>query len=405
MPVLNNISVLYTCRNEGGQAELYPITNAAISWEEDRIKWVGKEPDLPDSFKGDKYYDAGNRMVIPGLIDCHTHFCFGGWRADEFERRIKGESYLDIAKSGGGILSTVKATRDAPVDELYQKASGILEEIREIGITAIEGKSGYGLSLEDELKQLRIYKKLSKTNRMHIVSTFLGAHTFPPEYKENRQKYIDLIIQKMIPAVANENLAAYCDVFVEESAFTRDEARTIFKTAKHYGLIPKLHADQLSSGGGAELAAETGAVSADHLEQISQTGIKKMGEAGVIAVALPIASLYTQQPYLNCRKLVEAGIQTAVATDFNPGSAPSFDLPLAMMLACNHGHLTPAESLKAATIYAAKAIGLNQQTGSVEEGKSADFIVADAENINEWIYHFKGSRLIKGFLKGKLFTS
>lgn len=405
MPVLNNISVLYTCRSEGGQADLYPLKNAAVSWKGDLIKWVGKEKDLPDSFRKEKYYDAGNKMVIPGLIDCHTHFCFGGWRADEFERRIKGESYLDIAKTGGGILSTVNATRKATEDDLYQKASGILEEIQKIGVTAIEGKSGYGLSVEDELKQLRIYKRLSEINRMHIVSTFLGAHTFPPEYKKDRQKYINLIIQQMIPAVADENLATYCDIFVEESAFKPDEARNILKAAKQYGLIPKLHADQLSSGGGAELAAETGAVSADHLEQISRTGIEKMAAAGVIAVTLPIASLYTQQPYLNCRKLVEAGVQTAVATDFNPGSAPSFDLPLAMMLACNHGRLTPAESLKGATIYAAKAMGLNQQTGSVEEGKSADFIVVDAENVNEWMYHFKGSRLIKGFLKGKLFTS
>ncbi len=401
MPVLKNISILYTCRDEGEQADIHPIKNGAIAWSGETIEWVGSESELPDKFRNEKSFDAGGKMVIPGLVDCHTHLCFGGWRADEFEMRIQGRSYLDIAKAGGGILSTVKATRAASEDELYDKAAGLLKKIQHQGVTAIECKSGYGLSIEDELKQLRVYKRLREESNVHMVPTFLGAHTIPPEYKENRKGYIDLVINEMIPAVAKENLAEFCDIFVEESAFTIEEARTIFEAGKNHGLTPKLHADQLSSGGGAELAAEVGAVSADHLEQISDEGIKQMAEKGVIGVTLPLASLYTQQPYLNCRTLVDGGVEVAVATDFNPGSAPTFDLTLAMMLTCNHGRLTPAEVLKGATIYASKAINRNEQFGSIEPGKSADFLVLDAENVNEWMYHYKGTRMVSGFLKGK----
>ena len=403
MLILKNISILYTCRDEGGQPDVHPIENAAVVWMDDKIEWVGKESEIPEKYRSGMSFDAGGNMVVPGLVDCHTHLCFGGWRADEFEMRIQGQSYLDIAKAGGGILSTVKATREASEDDLFDKASGLLNEIHGQGVTAIECKSGYGLSLEDELKQLRVYKRLKEETPLHIVTTFLGAHTFPPEFKENRQGYIDLIINEMIPAVAEENLAEFCDIFVEESAFTIEEARTIFEAGKKHGLIPKLHADQLSSGGGAELAAEVGAVSADHLEQISNEGIRQMAEKGVVGVTLPLASLYTQQPYLNCRPLVEGGVKVALATDFNPGSAPTFDLPLAMMLTCNHGRLTPAEVLKGTTIYAAKAINRNQTLGSIEPGKSADFLVINAENVNEWLYHYKGARVTSGFLKGKQF--
>lgn len=401
MPVLKNISTLYSCRNEGGQADIHPIENASIAWDGETILWVGRESDLPASYKAQNVMDAGGQIVIPGLVDCHTHLCFGGWRPDEFEMRIQGKSYLDIAKAGGGILSTVKATRASSENELYDKAAGLLREIISTGVTAIECKSGYGLSVEGELKQLSVYKRLKETFPVHLVSTFLGAHTFPPEFKENRKAYIDLVINEMIPAVAKEKLADFCDIFVEESAFTVDEARKIFEAGRDHGLSPKLHADQLSSGGGAELAAEVGAISADHLEQISETGIRRMAEAGVVGVTLPIASLYTQQPYLNCRPLVDGGVKVAVATDFNPGSAPSYDLRLAMMLTCNHGRLTPAESLKGATIYAAKASGLEKTCGSIEPDKSADFLLLDSPSVNFWLYHHQPKKPEKIFLKGR----
>lgn len=400
MPLLKNISTLYTCRFDGGQHEIHPIKNAAIAWKDELIDWAGKESELPEKYDEEEVFNAGGKIVIPGLVDCHTHLCFGGWRADEFEMRIQGRSYLDIAKAGGGILSTVKATREASEDELFNKASGLLDEIVKTGITTIECKSGYGLTPADELKQLRVYKRLRSNNPVHIVSTFLGAHTIPPEYKDNRKGYIELLIKEIIPAVAEEKLADYCDIFVEDSAFSIEEARAILEAGKKYGLKPKLHADQLSSGGGAELAAEVGAISADHLEQISDHGIKMMADAGVIGVTLPIASLYTQQPYLNCRPLVGSGVKVAVATDFNPGSAPTYDLPLAMMLTCNHGRLTPSETLKAATIYAATAIGMDTKVGSIETGKSADFLILNADNVNELMYHYKGIRLNSMFLKG-----
>jgi imidazolonepropionase len=401
MPLLKNISILYTCRPDGGQAAVHPIKNAALAWNEENIKWVGSESGLPVKYQKDEIVDAEGAIVVPGFIDCHTHLCFGGWRSDEFEMRVQGKSYLEIAKAGGGILSTVKATRKATEDELFEKASALLQKISELGVTTIECKSGYGLSPEDELKQLRVYKRLKNESRLTIVSTFLGAHTFPPEFKNNRTAYIDLIVNEMIPAVADEKLADFCDVFVEDSAFTIEEARQILETGKQYGLQPKLHADQLTSGGGAELAAEIQAVSADHLEQISENGIQKMAKTGVVGVTLPIASLYTQQPYLNCRRLVDGGVEVAVATDFNPGSAPSFDLQLAMMLTCNHGRLTPSESLKAATYYAAKALNLHDKTGSLEKGKQADFVLLDVPDINFWLYHFNRSAVKSSYVKGE----
>ncbi|MGD8426113.1 MAG: imidazolonepropionase [Balneolaceae bacterium] len=401
MPVLKNIGYLATCKDKGGQSEVHPIENAAIAWENEMIRWVGKENGLPGEFSKEETYDANGKMVIPGLVDCHTHLAFGGWRSVEFSMRVQGQSYLDIAKAGGGILSTVEATRAASEEQLFEKAAGFLNEMAKLGITAVECKSGYGLTLEDELKILRVYKRLAEEYPMHIASTFLGAHTIPPEFNDDREGYIELIIQEMIPAVVEQELAEFCDVFTEESAFTVEESRRILLAAKESGLTPKLHADQLSSCGGAELAAEVGAASADHLEKISDIGIEEMAKADVVGVTLPLASLYTQEEPLDCRKLVQGGVAVAVATDFNPGSAPTYDLPLAMMLACNQGRLSPAEAVKGATIYAAKAIHREESIGSVEEGKHADFIVIDAPNPNFWLYHFRGACLEQSFVGGR----
>lgn len=401
MPVLHNIGILYTCRDEGAQGDIQPVKNAAIVWSEDRIEWVGSEEQLPASFADEPRHDAKGQMVIPGLIDCHTHLTFGGWRADEFAMRVQGKSYLEIANAGGGILSTVKATRKADEDFLFEKASAFLREINRLGVTTVECKSGYGLSLEDELKTLRVYRRLAEEQPLHIVSTFLGAHTIPPEYKDDRDGYIDLVINEMIPAVAEEKLAEFCDIFVEDSAFTPAEAGRIFEAAKGTGLTPKVHADQLSDSGGAALAARFGAASADHLEQVSDEGIEAMAEAGVVGVTLPLASLYTQQPPLDCRRLVQGGVKVAVATDFNPGSAPSFDLPLAMMLTCNQGRLTPAEVLKAVTIHAAKAIRRDDRLGSIEPGKAADFALIDAPDVNFWMYHYRPNACTGTFIAGQ----
>jgi len=401
MPILRNIGFLATCKDEGGQGEIHPIKNAAIAWQDDTISWVGTESDLPSEYKDEEAFDAKEKTVIPGLIDCHTHLAFGGWRPDEFAMRVQGKSYLEIAKAGGGILSTVKETRKASEDELYEKAAGFLKEMAKHGVTTVECKSGYGLTVKDELKTLRVYQRLAEGQSIQIVGTFLGAHTIPPEYKDKRQAYIDLVIEKMIPEVAEQELAEFCDIFAEESAFTIEESRRILTNAQAAGLTPKLHADQLTSCGGAELAAEMDAASADHLEKISDAGIEAMANAGVVGVTLPLASLYTQEEPLNCRKLVDGGVEVAVATDFNPGSAPSFDLPLAMMLACNQGRMSPAEVLKGATIYAAKAIKKDIRVGSIEKGKLADFAIIDAPNPDFWMYHYKGAQCLRSFKKGR----
>lgn len=401
MPVLSNIGFLARCKDQGTQGEIHPIKNAAIAWEEETIRWVGQEKDLPEKYADEQRFDACGKMVIPGLVDCHTHLAFGGWRPNEFAMRVQGKSYLEIAKAGGGILSTVQETRKATEDELYEKASGILKDMAKLGVTTVECKSGYGLSVEDELKTLRVYRRLAEEQPIEIIPTFLGAHTIPPEYKDDRDGYIDVVIEEMIPAVAEQKLAEFCDIFTEESAFTIEESRRILLAAKSAGLRPKLHADQLTSCGGAELAAEVEAVSADHLEKISDKGILAMAKAGVVGVTLPLASLYTQEAFLDCRRLVKGGVEVAVATDFNPGSAPSFDLPLAMMLTCNQGRLTPAEVLKGATIYAAKAIKRDHKLGSIEQGKQADFAIIDVPEPNFWMYHYKGGQCVGSFVKGQ----
>ncbi|MGM0545575.1 MAG: imidazolonepropionase [Bacteroidota bacterium] len=401
MPVLTNIGFLATCKEQGQQDEIHPIKNAAIAWENETIVWVGQEKALPEKYAEEEAFDAEDKMVVPGLIDCHTHLAFGGWRPDEFAMRVQGKSYLEIAKAGGGILSTVKDTREATEDELFKKASGFLQEMAKLGVTTVECKSGYGLSVEDELKTLWVYRRLAEDQPLSIVPTFLGAHTIPPEYKDDREGYIDLVVEEMIPVVAEQNLAEFCDIFTEESAFTVEESRRILLAAKAAGLTPKLHADQLTSCGGAELAAELKAASADHLEKISDEGIQAMAEAGVVGVTLPLASLYTQEEFLDCRRLVEGGVEVAVATDFNPGSAPSYDLPLAMMLTCNHGRLTPAEVLKGATMYAAKAIKRDVKLGSIEQGKVANFAVIDAPDPNFWMYHYRGACCVGLFIEGE----
>jgi imidazolonepropionase len=398
--VLSNIAELATCRAKGGQGDIHAIADAAMVWDQGIIQWVGPESELPAEYRPAPRLDAGSRLVIPGLIDCHTHLAFAGWRADEFEQRCQGRSYLEIAQAGGGIASTVRQTRAAAETDLLKRASGFLEQMRTLGVTTVECKSGYGLEPESELKLLRIYRRLAQEQPTRVVPTFLGAHVIPPEFRQNRTGYVDLIVDEMIPAVARQQLAVSCDVFVEESAFSIDEARRILQAGQQAGLGAKLHADQLSGSGGAELAAELRALSADHLEFISERGIKAMASAGVVAVSLPLASLYLGQQPMPARRLIEAGVPVAVATDFNPGSAPSYHLPLALTLACILQRMTPAESLMGATCYAARAVGLESQVGSLEPGKAADFAIMDAPDVNHWLYHFRPSACLMTSIGG-----
>lgn len=391
MPLIRNIGLLATCRAAGGQAHIHAIPNAALAWDGAVIEWVGPERDLPASFAREPSRDVGGRLVIPGLVDCHTHLAFGGWRADEFQRRVQGESYLDIARSGGGILSTVRATRAATADELLQRCRGFLDEMITLGVTTVECKSGYGLDEETESRILHVYRQIKADGLVDIVPTFLGAHTVPEEFRQKRDQYVRLLVDKMIPQIGAEGLAEFCDVFVEGSAFSPEEARLILGTAKAAGLGLKLHVDQLSNGHGGELAAEVGATSADHLEFTDTGGFNAMAKAGVVAVSLPLAGLHLRQRAMPARGFIEAGVPVAIATDFNPGSAPSYHLPLAMMLACLDQRMTPAEVLKGATIYAARACGREAVTGSLEPGKRADFAVIDAPDIVHWMYHFRAN--------------
>jgi imidazolonepropionase len=402
MPVLVNIAELCTCADQGGQADVHPIADAALVWEGAQILWLGREQDLPERYRAMERRDAQRRLVTPGLVDCHTHLVFGGYRETEFARRIAGESYLEIARAGGGIRETMRATRAASRAQLVDKALPVLREMASLGVTTVEAKSGYGLSYDDELKLLEAIAELSARQPLTLVPTLLAAHVVPPEYASDRAGYVRLISERLIPEVARRKLAMFCDVFVEETAFTLDEARQILEAGLRHGLAAKLHADQLSEGGGAALAAELGASSADHLEHASDAALTRMKERGVVAVTLPFASLYTFEPALSARRLLNLGVRVAVATDFNPGSAPSYHLPLALLLSCTLSRLTPHEALKGATLYAAQALGLAHQLGSLELGKQADFVVHDAISANHWLYQFRGAPALLTVKRGEI---
>ena len=391
MNLLENIAQLATCRADGGQGDIHPIADGAVVWEGETIRWVGPRRELPASYAGAERLDAGGGLVIPGLVDCHTHLAFGGWRADEFEQRILGRSYLEIAAAGGGIARTMRLTREASDAELAARAAGFLGDMLALGVTTVECKSGYGLDREHELRLLRVYRALAAAQPVRLVPTFLGAHVVPPEFRADRAGYLDLLIDDLMPVIARERLAAFFDVFVERSAFTVAEARRLLRAAQAAGMGAKLHADQLSPGGGAELAAELGAVSADHLECASEEGIAAMARAGVVAVSLPLAALYLGQAPAPARRWIEAGAAVAVATDFNPGSAPSYHLPFALTLACTLQRMTPAEALKGATVIAARAVGLESRVGSLEPGKAADLAIIDAPDVNQWLYHLRAN--------------
>jgi len=382
------------------------IRNGAIAIKKGKIFWVGETDPFTESFilsSSGQQIDATGKVVMPGLIDSHTHLIFAGSREHEFEQRIQGLSYLEIAERGGGILSTVEATRRAPFEELHSLGKKRLDRMLSKGITTIEAKSGYGLSLEDEIKILKVTKALNENHPIDIIPTFLGAHTIPKEFKNDRDRYIDLIIEEMIPEVAREGLAEFCDVFCEEKAFGIEESRKILETGKRYGLKPKIHADQLSPGSGAELAAEVGAFSADHLEYISRIGIKKMAEKGVVAVLLPGASFFlSMKRYPPAREMIGKGVTISLATDLNPGSSMTESLPLMMTMGCTMFKLLPREVMQATTIHAAKSMGRENEIGSLEVGKKADILVLDIPNYRYLPYHFGADHVETVIKNGKV---
>lgn len=389
MPVLGNISQLAICPPGGPQHDAGLVEDAALVWQDEEIAWAGPAGELPERFRSEPVIDCHGGLVIPGLVDCHTHLCFAAWRADEFEQRLAGASYQQIAAKGGGIASTVAATRAASLATLSRSAGRHLDGMLRLGVTTVECKSGYGLDVANERKQLEVYRQLAERQPVTLVPTFLGAHVVPPEFRDDRAGYVRLLCDRLIPEVARDGLARFCDVFVEDGAFTAEEAREILAAARSQGLGLKIHADQLSDGGGALLAAELGAVSAEHLEYVGESGIDALAKADVVAVSLPLASLFLRERYLPARQLLDAGVPVAVATDFNPGSAPSYHLPLALVLACLNQHMTPAEALNGATTVAARAVGLHDRIGSLQAGFQADIALIDAPDLNHWLYHFR----------------
>ncbi|PAP81365.1 imidazolonepropionase [Rubrivirga sp. SAORIC476] len=399
MTVLTDIGQLATCPPDAPDAGLIP--DAALVWDAGRIVWAGPEADLPDTFADADRQSADGRLVIPGLVDCHTHLAFAGDRADEFVERIKGTPYLEVARRGGGIQKTVRATRAASDADLEAAARERLAAMARQGVTTVEAKTGYGLTFADELRVLRLYRRLGEEGPQRIVATLLAAHIVPPEYADDRAAYVRLIVDEMLPAVANEGLADFVDVFVEETAFTAFEAWTIFAAAHAYGLGAKLHADQLSDGDGAALAAEVGAASADHLECVSPDGIRALAEAGVVAVSLPIATLVLGQEPLPARALLDAGVRVAVATDLNPGSAPSASLGLALWLACTRQRMTPEEALRGATAEAAHSLRLADGTGSLTPGSPADVALVDAPSLDAWLSTWRAEPVRRTVIAGE----
>ena len=394
---ITNIGLLATPRGHSArrgtqQGDVTLLRNAWVELCGETIAAVGQGTPAPA--EGDRVIDAGGRLVTPGLVDAHTHLIFGGWRQNELGQKLRGVPYLDILAQGGGILSTVRATRAATEEQLAQKAAEALAEMLRMGVTTCEAKSGYGLDPEQEMKQLRVIRRLKETQPVELAATFMGAHALPEEYRGRREAYIRLLCQEMIPRAAREGLAEFCDVFCETGVFTAEETRTILEAGLRHGLRPKVHADEIDAIGGSQLAGEMGAVSAEHLIVCPPEGIRSLARGGTVACCLPATSFYLGADYAPVRDMVNAGVPVAVATDFNPGSC----LQLAMNIACLKYRMTPEEVLTAVTLNGAAAIGRADRIGSLEPGKQADLLLWDAPDLDYVCYRF-GSNLVHTVMK------
>ncbi len=376
------------------------IEDGAMWIEDGRIRRVGTRAEIERLIgSGDRVIDAGQRVVMPGFVDAHTHPVFAGNRAAEFEQRSEGASYAEIRAAGGGIRSTVRQTRAATEDQLLTAAERYIQWFQAGGTTTIEAKSGYGLTLQDECKMLRVIGRLKD---IRAVPTFLGAHEIPDEYRGQPAAYADLVIEEMLPEVARERLAEYCDVFCEPGIFSIEESRRVLAAARSLGLGLRMHADQLSDSGGASLAAELEAATADHLEHTSARGILALQTAGVQPVLLP-GSVYAlgSRLYPNARDMIQSGLAVVLATDFNPGSSPTPSMPMILSLACTQMKMTPAEAITAATINAAYSLGRGEEIGSLEPGKRADFVIHDCSDYREIAYFFGVPSAEAVYLEGR----
>ncbi|MBN1155780.1 imidazolonepropionase [candidate division KSB1 bacterium] len=402
--VINHIDVILIPEtNADGFGSLRTINHGAIACAGDEIVMIGTHDDVMAHVPECKVISAAGKLVAPGFVDAHTHPVFFGTREQEFKMRALGKSYQDIALAGGGIRSSVRKLRSASETELIDHTIPHLKNFLRHGTTTIEAKSGYGLSVADEIKILRVIKKLDSMQPLDLVPTFLGAHEIPDEYRNDRQKYIDLIINEMIPLVVDEKLAEFCDIFCEEHVFTIEETIKILGAAKDAGLQLKIHSEQLASSAATKIAAELGVISADHLDYASDDSLQQMKLRGVTPVLLPGAVFFLGlKTYANARKMIDLGLPVALATDFNPGSCMTESLPIIMTIACTQMKMTPEESWVAATLNGARAIDRDHRIGTLKEHYVADLVVWDIKNQDYLPYHFGINHVVMTIKKGQI---
>ena len=412
--LIKNAAEMVTCSGSSAKkgkemADLHVIKNGAVIIKEGEIEAVGKTGDIEKQFKKSgadqsdfDIIDARGKAVLPGFVDSHTHLVFGGYRAEEFSWRLRGDSYMEIMKRGGGIVNTVNATRQASVEELLESGIRRLNSMLSFGVTTVEGKSGYGLDRETEIKQLEVMARLNQIHYLDVVPTFLGAHAVPQDYKDKQDAFIDFISTDVMPRVADQDLAEFCDIFCEKGVFSVEQSRRLLTRAKELGLKLKLHADEIVQLGGAELAAELGAVSADHLLQASDPGIKDMAAAGVVATLLPATAFSLKEAYANGRKMIDSNCAVALATDFNPGSCFTESIPLVFALATLHMNISTEEAISALTINGAAALDRAEQIGSIDSGKKGDLVVLEFPSYTYIPYHLAVSTVEKVIKQGNL---
>jgi len=407
--IIKNAAQLVTSTSSAGKprrgrdmAEVQVLNDAALIVQEGMITWVGHTTAMPRMKEHADVIDATDKTVLPGLVDSHTHLIWSGTREDEFEQRLQGRSYQEIAAAGGGINATVSRVRRSSKDELKALARRRLSRFLGFGVTTVEVKSGYGLNLTDELKCLQAIAELNAEGPLELVPTFLGAHAVPPEYKGNQAGYIHLLTAEMLPEIARQKLADFCDVFCESGVFGLVESERILTRATELGFRLKVHADELTPLGGAELAARLGAVSADHLLCVTDAGIEALARGDTVATLLPGTAFLLGLPYAPARRLLERGVAVALASDCNPGTCPSENLPLSGVMACTQMRMLPAESLTAMTLNAAAALGRSKRLGSLEIGKQADVIICDVPNYKQLFYHFGVNHVWRVVKRGRV---
>ena len=399
----------FAARKGTEMGELLVMDHATIEVTDGVITYVGpnRGENRDGYYQHYWHYNARGRCVLPGFVDSHTHFVFGGERADEFSWRLKGESYMSIMERGGGIVSTVKATRASNFIRLRAKAEGFLKQMNAMGVTTVEGKSGYGLDKETELMQLRIMRSLNgdEHRRVDIVPTFLGAHAVPQEYAGRTDDYVDFLIREVIPCVAEAGLAEFCDVFCEQGVFSIEQSRRLLLAARGMGFDLKLHADEIVPLGGAGLAAELSATSADHLLHASDADIRAMAEKGVVATLLPLTAFALKEPYARGRAMIDAGCAVALATDLNPGSCFSGSIPLTFALACIYMQMSIEEAITALTLNGAAALNRAGSIGSIEVGKKGDLVVLNTDNYHFLPYYIGMNCVIATIKEGVIYPS